>query len=216
MYKKLCLIYFHQSKGKKYFPLYLLWCINNEYFCYSNSTDLLDTLISSKTRIKLLLKFFLNSSSTSYLRGLESEFSESSNAIRIELNRLEDAGMLTSESEGNRKVYRANTKYPLFSEIHSIIRKYIGLDTVITDVIHQLGNVEKVYLVGTFARGIDGPIIDLVIIGDIDKSYLIQLIDKAEPLIQRRIRYVVFDAAGFERNADQYGVKDALLIWKME
>jgi predicted nucleotidyltransferase len=177
---------------------------------------LLDTLISSRTRVKLLLKFFLNSSATSYLRGLESEFGESSNAIRLELNKLEEAGMLTSESEGNRKVYRANTKYPLFSEIHSIIRKYIGLDMVITNIINQLGNVEKVYLTGTFARGIDGPIIDLLLIGDIDKAYLVNLIDKAEPLIKRRVRYVVFTQAEFLRDAHEYTNEKALLVWTNE
>ena len=53
---------------------------------------MIEALISSKTRIKLLLKFFLNSKTTSYLRGLEAEFGESSNAIRIELNRFEKAG----------------------------------------------------------------------------------------------------------------------------
>ena len=56
---------------------------------------MIETLISSKTRIKLLLKFFLNSNTTSYLRSLESEFGESTNAIRVELNRLENAGMLS-------------------------------------------------------------------------------------------------------------------------
>ena len=68
---------------------------------------MLETLISSKTRIKLLLKFFLNSKATSYLRGLESEFGESSNGIRIELNRFEKAGMLSSFVKGNKKYFKS-------------------------------------------------------------------------------------------------------------
>ena len=71
---------------------------------------MIETLISSKTRIKLLLKFFLNSNTTSYLRGLEGEFGESSNAIRVELNKLEEAGMLSSEVKGNKKMFKANTE----------------------------------------------------------------------------------------------------------
>ncbi len=74
---------------------------------------MLETLISSKTRIKLLLKFFLNSKTTSYLRGLESEFGDSTNAIRLELNRLEKAGMLTAFMQGNKKMFTANTDHPL-------------------------------------------------------------------------------------------------------
>ena len=175
---------------------------------------MLDTLISSKTRIKLLLKFFLNSHASSYLRGLESEFGESTNAIRIELNRLELAGMLTSVNDGNKKVYQANPKYPLFSEIHSIIRKYIGLDTVVTSIIEKLGNVEKVYLTGKFAQGIDSQMIDLVFIGDIDKTYLVSLIDKVEPLIHRHIRYVVVTEEEFLAAGDDYSKQNAFLIWE--
>ncbi len=153
---------------------------------------MIDALISSKTRIKLLLKFFLNSNTRGYLRGLESEFGESSNAIRQELNRLEEAGMLTSEYEGNRKYFRANTEHPLFKEVHNILRKYIGLDQVIEQVIAKLGKVKKVFLVGEFSKGLDSPIIDLLIIGDIDKKYLLELVDRAEKLISRKIRYIVY------------------------
>ncbi|MFZ4634996.1 MAG: ArsR family transcriptional regulator, partial [Saprospiraceae bacterium] len=60
---------------------------------------MIDALISSKTRIKLLLKFFLNSNTTAYLRNLESEFGDSTNAISIELNRREEAGLLLSAAD---------------------------------------------------------------------------------------------------------------------
>ncbi len=74
---------------------------------------MIDTLITSQTRIKLLKKFFLNSSTRAHLRGLESEFGESSNGIRIELNRFEEAGLLHSLRDGNKKVYQANSGHPL-------------------------------------------------------------------------------------------------------
>jgi predicted nucleotidyltransferase len=178
--------------------------------------SVLDTLISSKTRVKLLLKFFLNSSATSYLRGLETEFGESTNAIRLELNRLEEAGMLSAEAEGNRKVYRANTNYPLYNEINAIIRKNLGIDTIITSIVDHLGKVDQVFVTGSFARGIDSPIIDLLLVGDIDKAYLVQLIDKVEPLILRRIRYMVLSSAEFALSQEEYTKEKALLIWTKE
>jgi len=154
---------------------------------------MIETLISSKTRIKLLLKFFLNSSTKSYLRGLESEFGESSNAIRLELNRLEKAGMLSSSSEGNKKIFQANQKHPLFKEVHNIVLKHIGFDKIIENVVERLGDVEKVFVSGAFAKGMDSSIIDLVFIGKVNKSYLIELIEKVEKLISRKVRYVIFD-----------------------
>ena len=153
---------------------------------------MIDALISSKTRIKLLLKFFLNSNTTAYLRSLESEFGESSNAIRLELNRLENAGLLSSSSEGNKKIFQANTGHPLFGEIHSIIRKHIGLDQVVENIINRLGELEYVYLIGDFSKGINSQVIDLILIGKVDQMYLLELCAKVEKVIHRKIRYLLY------------------------
>jgi len=173
---------------------------------------MIDTLISSKTRVKLLLKFFLNTQNRAYLRGLEQEFSESSNAIRLELNRLEGAGMLCSNLEGNKKIFQANDQHPLFGEIQSIVRKYVGLDRIINHVVMRLGSVDEVYLAGTFAKGLNGPIIDLVMVGEVDVKYLIELIKKAEGLVDRKIRYVVYGSEDQELTRIRES-EENLLIW---
>src|SRR5512138_578232 len=102
---------------------------------------MINTLITSQTRIKLLKKFFLNASIKSHLRGLEAEFGDSTNAIRVELNRFEEAGLLISSHDSNKKLYQANEKHPLFADIHSIILKETGLDKVIDKVIHRVGDL---------------------------------------------------------------------------
>jgi DNA-binding transcriptional ArsR family regulator len=173
---------------------------------------MLDTLITSKTRIKLLVKFFLNPDSNAYLRSLEAEFGESTNAIRLELNKLEDANLLTSNLEGNRKIYRANESHPLFNNIHSIVRKHLGLDDLVEQVAHRLGNLEKVYLCGDIARGLDTKIIDIILVGDdIDESYLQKLVQKAEKIVSRSINYLVYS------NSDSLGnCEEGILLWKKE
>ena len=158
---------------------------------------MIEALISSKTRIKLLLKFFLNSNTKAYLRGLETEFGESTNAIRVEINRFENAGMLKSELVGNKKIFQANTTHPLFQELHNILLKHVGLDRVIENVIERLGEVDKVFLIGEFSKGSDSDIIDLIFVGNIDKSYLINLIEKTEKLVKRKIRYVIYSDLEF-------------------
>lgn len=173
---------------------------------------MIDALISSKTRIKLLLKFFLNSNTTAYLRSLEGEFGESSNGIRIELNRLEDAGLIESSNLGNKKIFQANKRHPLFQEIHNILLKHIGLDQIIETVVHRLGDVKRVYLVGDFSRGLDSPIIDLLFIGTFDIGYLAQLVEKAEKLISRKIRYLIYSEAEAEQlDWKQYNPEPMLL-----
>ena len=174
---------------------------------------MLETLISSKTRIKLLLKFFLNSNMTSYLRSLESEFGDSTNAIRLELNRLEKAGMLRSFLKGNKKMFKANTQHPLFNEVHSILLKHIGIDRLIDGVVTRLGEVENVYLSGQFARGIDSPIIDIIVVGNIDKEYLIRLIERIEPVINRKVRYLCYRTEEFTDTLLQSFEPNPVLLW---
>ena len=178
---------------------------------------MIEALISSKTRIKLLLKFFLNSNTTAYLRSLESEFGDSTNAIRLELNRMEDAGMLSSFLDGNKKMFRANIKHPLFREIHNILLKTIGLDQVVETIIERLGEVDRVFLVGEFAKGMDSQIIDLIFVGDIDKSYLLNLVDKAESAVKRKIRYLIYSQLEFETSQLNNELdSNALLIWSKD
>ncbi len=177
---------------------------------------MLESLITSKTRIKLLLKFFLNSSTTSYLRGLEPEFEESTNAIRQELNRFEEAGLLLSELQGNKKVYHANTAHPLFSDLNSLLMKYVGLDKIVEKVILQLGKVEKVFLLGNLAKGINSTIIDLLFVGDVDKDFLKGLINKVEKALERKVKYAVLtlqEAQDFLKTKPE---KEVLLLWSKE
>jgi len=177
---------------------------------------MLEALISSKTRIKILLKFFLNSNTTAYLRSLSTEFNDSSNAIRIELNRFEKAGLLLSNLSGNKKIFQANTAHPLYKEIHNIVLKQLGIDNVIETVVNNLGDVDSVYLIGDFALGKNSNIIDLLIVGNIDKNYLIQLIEKTEKLITRKIRYINYTKQELEDSGIMKEDNIPLLLWQKD
>lgn len=176
---------------------------------------MLETLVTSKTRLKLILKFFLNPCSSAYLRGLAEEFGESSNAVRTELNRFEQSGLLKSETNGNKKLYRANILHPLYKDIHSIISKTIGIDQIVDEVVTKLGDVEEAYITGDFAVGKNGKTIDILLIGtDVNKDFLYRLIDKAESLINRKIRYLILSPSEAGQHLDDG--KGAMLIWKKE
>ena len=147
---------------------------------------MIDSIITSKMRIKLLLKFFLNPDNVAYLRGLESEFGDSSNSIRLELNRLEKANMLTSKTQGNKKMFQVNQKHPMFSDINSIVKKYFGLDKIIDLVISRLGDLNRVYLTGDLAYGHDSDRIDLTFEGMVNEEYLSKLIKKLQKHTSRK------------------------------
>jgi hypothetical protein len=176
--------------------------------------QMISALITSQTRIKLLKKFFLNSSTKAHLRGLESELNESTNSIRIELNRFEEAGLLNSLRDGNKKVYQANSGHPLYKDIHSIILKETGIDRVIEKVIHRLGNLLSVYLVGDFAHGKDSQVIELILVGvDIDREYLSRKVVQAEEIVDRKVSYIILNPDEAEKHFLKLKPSELLPLW---
>lgn len=176
---------------------------------------MIDTLISSKTRIKLLLKFFLNSNNTAYLRNLENEFQESTNSIRIELNRFEEAGLLVASVEGNKKVFRVNTSNSFFKDLHSLVKKYFGIDRIIEDIILKLGDLQVAYLAGNLAKGLNDEVVELVLVGNINSIYLKSLVTKVENEMKRKIIVREYDTISIALKAEEK-MDSFLLLWDKE
>jgi len=149
----------------------------------------------------------------SYLRGLESEFGDSTNAIRLELNRFEEAGLLNSSMDKNKKMFRANMNHPLYNEIHSIVKKSVGLDQLVEKVVHKLGNVTRAYITGRIASGLDNNEIDFILVGDeIDKDYLGALIEKVQTIIKKKVTCFILKYD--EEKEYLIRFPEALLLWE--
>ncbi len=177
------------------------------------SDPLLDSLITSKTRIKLLLKFFLNPGTKAYLRGLATEFGESTNAIRVELNRLTEAKILKSVHAGRTVQYRANKQHSLFKDLQSVVKKFVGLDKVAEELAAKLGDVQAAYVIGDYAKGNDSGLIDLVLVGQVDDEKLKEVTKKTEELIDRKIRTLVLAPTDLEKLQSRLDIEHALFIW---
>jgi len=160
----------------------------------------LDNIFSGKIRIALLTKLLLNPASKVYLRGLERDLGVSSNTVRTELNKLQDMHLIEAQEDSeNTKVknYVVNQGHPMFLTLRGIIMQFVGLDQIVDQIIKKLGNLDQVYLTGDLAEGKNSPFVDLVIVGEVDKPYLYQLIDKSEPLVQKKIRVGVYNKKEF-------------------
>ncbi|MEQ8575889.1 MAG: hypothetical protein RIB63_17610 [Fulvivirga sp.] len=120
--------------------------------------------------------------------------------------------MLVSKLDGNKKVFNVNQKHPLFKEINTIVKKYLGINVLVEKIISKLGDVKQVLLTGDLANGKDADILDIILIGDVDNEYLNKLIVKAEKVIQRRIRYIVMTEPEYEGYAKKTA-ENNLVIW---
>lgn len=177
-------------------------------------SNLLTGLISSKTRIKLLVRLFYNPQTRSYLRELSKEFNVSTNAIREELNQLRNTNLLRTEKSGRLVYYMANHKHPLFEDLRSMVGKVMGIDQVIDGIINRLGDLEKAYLIDDYAEGKDTGIIDLLLVGDIDEYHLNDLSRKTERYIKRKIRSIVLSREEHYKLLPILKDRPSVLVWK--
>ena len=159
------------------------------------------------------MKFFLNPGTRAYLRELASEFDESTNSVRVELNRLSKAKIISAENVGRTIEYRANSEHSLFIELKSLVRKYAGVDKLVETLIKKLGDVKTGYLVGDYARGIDSGLIDIILIGKINKMELDRIATKRGKEISRKIRPMVITVKELLFLWEQLNMDHALLIW---
>ena len=171
-------------------------------------------LISSKTRIKLLVRFFFNPQTQSYLRELSKEFNVSSNSVREELNQLTKTSLLKSERQGRNVYYQANTDHTLSPELKSMVSKVMGIDRVIDGIVTRLGDLERAYLIDDYAEGKDTGIIDILMVGNIDQYHLNDLSRKTERYIKRKIRTLVLSRDEFSHFLPELEKRPNVLIWK--
>ncbi len=154
---------------------------------------ILASLITSKTRLKLLLKFFTHPDAQGHLRGLAEEFGDSTNSVRIELNKLEEAGLLRRQVSGQKMVYQVNKSNPFYFNLVSMVSKYLGFDELIESLLEQVGDLKEAYVVGDYARGVDSGTIELILVGQLHAEVVDDLVDRVSKRINRRIIYKVME-----------------------
>jgi hypothetical protein len=174
---------------------------------------MLESLITSKTRLRLLTKFFLNQGTEAYLQQLATEFGESSNGVRLELKRLTKAKLLISRMSGRTILYQANKDHGHFSLIQESLRKSIGIDSVVKMFINRCGDIESAWIIGDYAEGVDSGLIDIVVLGSVKIKYFQELVNKTSRKIERKIRYLVLNPTELNKLKDCLNFDSAFPIW---
>lgn len=149
----------------------------------------------------MLELLFLRSSSRHYLREIAQLTDQNVRAIQRELRRLEEAGLVVSTLEGNRKYYQANRASAIFKELRSILIKTSGAVDQLRTVLQQHpGSIQIALIFGSFAEGRDSleSDIDLLIIGTISGRELSRRLSPLKDELEREINPIVMDADEFQ------------------
>jgi len=163
------------------------------------AADLQDFMIS-RVRVRIMELFFSNPSEMYYVREITRKAKEEINAVRRELDKMLEYGLLKSEERGNRLYYHLNGRYQFYPELLRMISKTTGLGGRLVKARRKLGQVDFIMFSGDYVEGKPArqDHIDLLIIGEIVLPELEQLIKQHQEQNEREIFYAVFSKEEFD------------------
>jgi predicted nucleotidyltransferase/predicted transcriptional regulator with HTH domain len=156
-------------------------------------------LTRSRLRQKILSYYFTNPAKSLYVRQLASIFKEDPGNLSKEFSRLEKEGIFISETKGNQKHFRLNSKYPLHDELKSILFKTVGVEGRLRDLVEKIKGVQISFIYGSYAASKESASsdVDLLVIGALDENELLERIESAERILGREINYNIYPMKEF-------------------
>jgi predicted nucleotidyltransferase len=156
---------------------------------------------SSAVRRRLLRHFFSRPGTVRHVRELARELGYSATIVGRELDRLQRAGILTSELVGSARRYRVDEHSPIAAEIRSLVQKTIGVEGRIRQALEGVDGIEEAFLYGSYARGDERSTsdLDLLIVGKVDEEVLSDRLSDAERDLDRDINVVAYKRGELER-----------------
>jgi DNA-binding Lrp family transcriptional regulator len=179
------------------------------------SCFVLEQLIGSKTRVKLLRLFYGSPGTAFYVREIARAINSQIHAVRRELDNLQQLGIIreSTADENNsgdvskararmRKYFQLDQDFFLLSELRALVLKsQFLLEHELKRRVRQLGTIRYFALLGMFIGDEESPV-DAVVVGSVRTDRLARVMRRFERDLSRPINYVVFSVRDFTVRCD--------------
>ena len=171
---------------------------------------MLESIITSKARRKLLALLFMNPNKSFYMREISRKISEPTNAVSSELARLEKASIIVCQRKGRMHYYQANSRCPLYGELKSIIAKTAGIGDFIRQALGGSNSIRFAFIYGSYARGDEhlASDIDIMLIGKLRAEDVVGIFRKLESRFGREMNYSIYPPEEYLQNLDKGFIAD--------
>ena len=163
---------------------------------------MIDQLFGSKTRVKLLYLFYGNPNRSFYVREITRKIDEQINSVRRELSNLLSIGIIKSDSNNNRLYYEVSQNHEFYKPLHEIFSA--DSDSLLSSAqttqekrFRDIGKIKTAYLMGKYVRDKSMPV-DLLIVGDVNKTKLEKLVAELQKEEGFEISYSLLSSKDFE------------------
>ena len=166
---------------------------------------------TSEVRRQILAAFYAGPGLVTHARELARRLGRPSQVVGRELRRLEDAGILASDTVGRARRYRVNAASPIAADVRGLVLRTIGAEALIRAALGNVAGVEEAWIFGSHARGTERPSsdIDLLVIGPVDRAAISERLVEVEQELGRDVSMVAYtraELAALESTGDPFVV----------
>ena len=150
---------------------------------------ILAEILSSKVRAEVFRLLFGLNDDALHMREIERKSGFAIGTIQTEMKKLHRLDLVIKKRDGNRLYYRANRQHPIFSEIHALVIKTVGLLDVLKGALSAEKSIRVAFVFGSLAEGLEkaGSDIDLMVIGDLGLRLLTRLLQGVTEKVGREM-----------------------------
>lgn len=170
------------------------------------STSLLEHLLGSRLRAKLLGWLFSHPGERYFVRQLAVVLKEDSTNLSRELARLAELGIVTGSREGPLKYFQVNGENPIFPELRGLVLKTSGLGDLVRERLAPLSSrIRVAFIFGSFAAGRADAAsdVDLLVVGDVSLRELVEALGPIQNRLGREVNPMVYPVPEFREKLEQ-------------
>jgi DNA-binding transcriptional ArsR family regulator len=132
-------------------------------------------------------------------------------SVYREVQRAEQAGLVTTRKVGNTRLVRADTRSPYYAGLADVLTRAFGVPSVLAEVLRDVHGITAAYIYGSWAarhEGLTGqrPVgdIDVLILGDPDRDQLYAALSTAEQRLGRPVQATIRDRTWLESGSGSF------------
>jgi DNA-binding transcriptional ArsR family regulator len=132
-------------------------------------------------------------------------------SVYREIQRAEQAGLVTSRKIGNTRLVRANADSPYYGGLAEILTRSFGVPAVLAEALRDVSGITAAYIYGSWAARHEGqagqrPVgdIDVLVLGKPDRDQLYAALSTAEERLARLVQPTIRDSTWLESGSGAF------------
>jgi predicted nucleotidyltransferase len=158
-------------------------------------------LLFGQTRGAVLALLYGHADQSFYTRQIAREVDASIGAVQRELENLSKVRLIVRTSVGSQVFYQANRDASIFPEMQGLVKKTIGIFSVLRSALHPLAKqILVAFVYGSVAREEETAQsdVDLIVVGKATLDEVLSRLSTVEKSIGRPINPTVYSVAEFK------------------